>query len=54
MPDLGRYAAEVLAAYGVSALIMALLVGGIWLRGTRMKRQLAEIEARRRRADAKD
>ena len=46
MPDLGRYAVEVLTAYGVSiALILALIVWSC-LRGARVRRALAEAEAR--------
>ncbi|SFP50080.1 heme exporter protein D [Tranquillimonas alkanivorans] len=48
MPDLGKYAAEVLTAYGVS---LALLGGIVWLsiaRGRKVKRQLEAAEARRR------
>jgi len=47
MPDLGKYATEVLSAYGVSLL---LLVGIIWWsirRSNRVKVRLAAVEARR-------
>jgi heme exporter protein D len=54
MPDLGRYAAEVSAAYLVSLAILALLAAGIWWRGVRVRRQLEAIEARRGRSNAKD
>jgi len=47
IPDLGKYATEVLSAYGVSIL---LLVGVIWAsirRSSRVKAQLTQVEARR-------
>lgn len=47
MPDLGKYWLEVLAAWGVSLAILALLVAMVWRRNSRVRRQLAEIEARR-------
>jgi len=52
MPDLGRYATEVTSAYLVSLGILAVLVAGVWWRGARVRRQLQEIEARKRSADA--
>ena len=52
MPDLGRYAFEVTAAYVVSLAMLAALVGYFIWRGARMRRQLAEIEARRNRKNA--
>lgn len=47
MPDLGKYAVEVSAAYGVS---IALIIGLVWisvLRSRAVKRALQEAEARR-------
>ena len=47
IPDLGKYATEVLSAYGVS---IVLLVGVIWWsirRSNRVKARLAAVEARR-------
>lgn len=47
MPDLGKYAVEVLSAYGVS---LALIVAIVWAsisRAKKVKSQLAEIEKRR-------
>ena len=47
MPDLGKYAATVLMAYGAT---LVLLAGLVWLsvwQGRRMARRLAEAEARR-------
>jgi heme exporter protein D len=46
MPDLGTYAATVLAAYGVSLALLAALVAGSLRRAARVKRELAAIEAR--------
>ncbi len=49
MPDLGKYAAEVLSAYAVS---LTLIFGIIWLslaRARRVKAELAEVEARRQK-----
>jgi heme exporter protein D len=52
MPELGRYALEVTSAYIVSLAVLAALVAAIWRRGVRVRAQLSEIEARRRRGDA--
>ena len=50
MPDLGRYAVAVLSSYGASlAMLVALVALTLW-RGARVKRQLAEVEARQARA----
>jgi heme exporter protein D len=49
MPDLDRYAATVLGAYGVTLAILALLVALSWWRSARVRRALAEAEARTRR-----
>ncbi len=46
MPDLGKYAGAVLSSYAASiALILALVVLSLW-RGAKVKRALAEAEAR--------
>lgn len=46
MPELGKYASAVLGSYAVSiGLIVALVVWSLW-RGARMRRALAEVEAR--------
>lgn len=42
---LGKYAAEVLLAYGATALLLVALVWGSVLRGAKMKRRLAQAEA---------
>jgi heme exporter protein D len=49
MPDLGKYAAEVLSSYGISlALILGLVALSIF-RSRRVRASLAEIEARSRK-----
>ncbi|MGL6211832.1 MAG: heme exporter protein CcmD [Paracoccaceae bacterium] len=46
IPDLGKYAGAVLGAYGASvALLVVLVAVSLWQAG-RMKRRLAEVEAR--------
>jgi len=52
MPDLGRYAFEVTSSYVVSLALLAGLILWFLARGAKMRRQLAEIEARRGRKDA--
>lgn len=47
MPDLGKYAATVLAAYGASLVLLAGIVLATVLRGRRVRRQLRDAEARR-------
>ena len=44
MPDLGRYAAEVLSAYAATLALLALLVAGILLRARAIRRRLACAE----------
>jgi heme exporter protein D len=46
MPDLGRYAEAVLGAYAASIVLLVLLVAGSLWQASRMKRALAEVEAR--------
>jgi len=46
MPDLGKYAEAVLWSYAASTLLLAALVGLSLWRGARIKRALAEVEAR--------
>jgi len=48
IPDLGRYAIEVTLAYGVSLGLIGALVGWVWLRGQRVRRELDAIETRAR------
>ncbi len=47
MPDLGKYAAEVLSAYALSLVLIGGLVLVTWLRARRVKRALEQAEARR-------
>lgn len=50
MPDLGRYAFEVLASWGISIGLLALLVGLSFRRAARARDELARIEGK---ADAR-
>ncbi|MFC7704082.1 heme exporter protein CcmD [Plastorhodobacter daqingensis] len=52
IPDLGRYAAEVAAAYGVSIGLLAALVGLTLWRGARVRRALRAVEERQGKRDA--
>lgn len=46
MPELGKYAFAVLASYGASlVLLVAVVALSVW-QGGRVKRALAEVEAR--------
>lgn len=49
-PDLGRYAFTVLSAYAVSFALVGGLIAVSVLRAARVRRALAEAEARRREA----
>ncbi|HMQ94134.1 MAG TPA: heme exporter protein CcmD [Amaricoccus sp.] len=49
MPDLDRYAGTVLGAYGVTLLLLALLILVSLRRAARVKRALARIEAQAKR-----
>jgi len=51
MPDLGDFAVEVLAAYGVSIVLLVWLTVVSIRRARKLRRQLAEVEARKERAD---
>ena len=46
MPDLGKYAAEVLTAYGITAVLLIGIVALTFWRGARVKRALARAEER--------
>ncbi len=48
MPDLGKYTAEVLLAYGATGLLLAALLIGSVLQSRRVKRALDQAEARRK------
>ena len=44
MPDLGKYAAEVLTAYGISISLLLVLVGVVMNRARRAKKALEDVE----------
>lgn len=44
MPELGKYATEVLSAYGISIALLVLLVLMVWNRSRRAKKALDEVE----------
>ncbi len=48
MPDLGKYAVEVLSAYAATGVLLAGLVWMTWARARRVKRELEAAEARRK------
>jgi heme exporter protein D len=49
MPDLGRYAVEVLSAYtGAIGLLLALVAASLW-KGKKVRADLLEVETRRRK-----
>ena len=51
MPELGKYAGAVLGSYAMTALLIAVLVGLSLWQAARVKRALAEVEARQGRSD---
>ncbi len=51
MPDLGKYAVSVLGSYAVTAVLLAALVGLSLWQSAKMKRALAEVEARQGKTD---
>ncbi|MCP5075928.1 MAG: heme exporter protein CcmD [Rhodobacteraceae bacterium] len=51
MPDLGKYAADVLSAYGVAVLLLFALVVISLNQSDRAKRDLDEQESRLRKND---
>ncbi len=51
MPDLGKYAVEVLSAYGVSLTILGLLVVWTLYQGAKAKEALRLYEADRAKTD---
>lgn len=51
MPDLGKYAFEVLAAYGASLGLLAVLIIVSLRRGARVLADLRKVEQRKARAD---
>ncbi len=48
MPELDQYAGTVLSAYLVSLALLAMIVLVSWSRSVRVRRQLGQLEARRR------
>ncbi|MEL6609867.1 MAG: heme exporter protein CcmD [Pseudomonadota bacterium] len=44
MVDLGPYAGEVLAAYGVSGVLLAAIIARVVTRAARVRRELQEAE----------
>ncbi|PID37356.1 MAG: heme exporter protein CcmD [Rhodobacterales bacterium] len=48
MPELGKYAAEVLGAWGVTLLLLALIIGATVRRSRQVRARLEEAEARRK------
>ncbi len=51
MPELGKYAVAVLGSYVATAVLIAVLVGLTLWQSARMKRALAEVEARQGKSD---
>ena len=47
MPDLGKYAVEVLLAYGVSIGLLTVIVVLSWAKARKVQRALADAEARK-------
>ena len=48
MPDLGKYAPEVLLAYGVTLVLIAGLVLYVWRRSVRIRNALRAVEERQK------
>lgn len=48
MPDLGKYAASVLSAYGASIFILVVLIWASLARAARVKKNLEDFEAKRK------
>jgi heme exporter protein D len=46
LPDLGKYAATVLAAYGTSIVLLVGLIVMSVTKGRRIRRQMQDVEAR--------
>ena len=51
MPELGKYAAEVLSAYALAIALIGGLIAVTLLQGAKARRDLAEIEKRKENAD---
>lgn len=48
MPDLGKYSAEVLSAYALTALLLVGISVLTWARSRRVRRSLEQAEAARK------
>ncbi|WP_323764327.1 heme exporter protein CcmD [Marinovum sp.] len=46
IPELGKYAGAVLSAYGVSLLLLALIIWASLWRARQVRAQLRDVEAR--------
>lgn len=51
MPELGKYAGAVLGSYAATAVLIAILLGLSLWQAARVKRSLAEVEARQGKSD---
>ena len=47
MPELGKYGETILSAYAATVILVAVIVVLSLVRARKVKRQLAELEARR-------
>lgn len=48
MPELGKYRFDVLGSYGVTIVLVLLLVLYVWRRSVRIKKALREVEERQK------
>ena len=48
IPDLGKYAEAVLSSYGITLTLIAVLIALSLWRSARVRRQLDEVESRRK------
>lgn len=53
MPELGKYASEVYAAYGATAVLLAVLVAITLIKSRRVAAQLRDVEDQRAAAKKK-
>ncbi len=51
MPELGKYAAEVLSAYGIAFVLIGGLIAVTLIQGARARRDLSDIEKRKEKSD---
>ncbi|MGC1503551.1 MAG: heme exporter protein CcmD [Sulfitobacter sp.] len=54
MPDLGKYAIEVMSAYGASLLLLAVLLGLSLRRGRAARAELTQIETEAKQESGKN